>query len=236
MKIKDSVVFITGANRGIGLALVHAFIEGGARKVYAASRQGKMPEIPGVVPVKLDVTDLPAILRAAAEHVDVDIVVNNAGVLNPGSALAPDFEAGLEQHTAVNVLGPVRLTRAFAPVLNRNGGGAVVNMHSLLSWVTVEGSAAYSASKAAIWAFTNGVRIELAAQNTQVVGVHVGFVDTDMTAAINVPKIPASELAKKVLDGLESGALEVLVDDMTKELKAGLSSDKPAYLYPPKLG
>jgi len=236
MKIAGSVVLITGANRGIGLAFVHAFLKAGVKKVYAASRKGDDPGIDGVVPVVLDVTDPAQIKRVAADLGDVNVLVNNAGILVPGGALADDVEAVLEQHMQVNVLGPVRMTRIFAPVLKLNGGGAVVNVHSLLTWLTVDGSAAYSASKAAIWAFTNGIRIELARQGTQVIGVHVGFVETDMTAAIDVPKMPASGVADSVLAALESGTVEVLVDESTRQLKASLSSDAPGYLHPPTLG
>ena len=236
MNVNGSVVFITGANRGIGLAFVKAFKQAGAAKIYAASRTGEDPRIEGVTPVTLDVTDIEAIKRVASEFPDVSVLVNNAGVLVTGGALADDVEAVLEQHMQVNVLGPVRVTRAFAPVLKANGGGAVVNMLSLLTWLTVDGSAAYSASKAAIWAFTNGIRIELSRQGTQVMGVHVGFVETDMTAAVNVPKMPASGVADSVIAGLESGALEVLVDEATRQLKASLSSEAAGYLHPPTFG
>lgn len=236
MHVKDSVVFVTGANRGVGLALVRAFKAAGAARIYAASRQGADPQLEGVVPLRLDVTDLAEIATLATRYPDVSVLVNNAGVLMTGSALADDVERVFEELVRVNVLGPVRLTRAFAPVLKRNGGGAIVTMHSLLTWLTLAESAAYSASKAASWAFTNGIRVELSAQNTQVMGVHAGFVETDMTVGVETSRIHASDLAKKVIEGIESGASEVLADEATKAVKGALSSNKPAYLYRPKLG
>lgn len=233
MKVKDSVVLITGANRGIGAAFVEAFQAAGASKIYAASRS--LDDFVGerVAPIKLDVTKPTDILRAAESCKDVAIVVNNAGVLAPSDALADDVEEAFGRQIEVNVLGPVRLTRAFAPILKANGGGAVVTMHSVMSWLTVGGSTPYSASKAAMWAFTNGMRIQLATQNTQVVGVHVGFVDTDMTGGIETPKITARDVVTQVLQGIEAGVLEILVDDMTRTVRSSFCSDRPLYLYPP---
>jgi NAD(P)-dependent dehydrogenase (short-subunit alcohol dehydrogenase family) len=235
MQIKDSVVLITGANRGIGAAFVKAFRDAGASKVYAASRSLEAVGREGVTPIKLDVTEREDIRRASEACRDVTIIVNNAGILAPSDALADDVEEAFARQVEVNVLGPVRLTRAFAPILKANGGGAVVTMHSVLSWLTVGSSTAYSASKAAIWAFTNGIRTQLAQQNTEVIGVHVGFVDTDMTAGIEVPKVTANEVAAQVLLGIEAGSPEVLVDDTTRAVKASFCTDKALYLYPPAI-
>jgi NAD(P)-dependent dehydrogenase (short-subunit alcohol dehydrogenase family) len=232
MKIKDSVVLITGANRGIGAAFVEAFQNAGASKIYAASRSLDGAVRKRLEPIKLDVTQPEDIRRAAESCKDVTIIVNNAGILAPSDALADDVEEAFSRQIEVNVLGPVRLTRAFAPILKANGGGAVIMMHSVMSWLTVGGSTPYSASKAAMWAFTNGTRIQLAKQNTAVLGVHVGFVDTDMTAGIDTPKITARDVVTKALLGLEAGLPEVLVDEMTRSVKASFCTDKSLYLYP----
>ena len=128
---------------------------------------------------------------------------------------------GVTETFDVNVFGPLRVTRAFAPILAANGGGAVVNIHSVLSWLA--GAGAYGASKSAIWSVTNSLRSELERQNTQVVGVHAGFIDTDMVSAMPVPKLTPAEVAKRIVDGLEDGAVEVLTDDITINVKAALS-------------
>ncbi|NKF23050.1 SDR family oxidoreductase [Solimonas marina] len=236
MQVKDAVVLVTGANRGIGAALVQAFQVAGAAKIYAAARSVDSIKTDGVVPLQLDVTQPADILAAAAACGDVTIVVNNAGIMLSGSTLADDVEQTFLSQVEVNVLGPLRMTRAFAPILKRNGGGAVVNVHSVLSWLTISGSAAYSASKAAVWAFTNGIRSELASQNTQVLGLHMGFVDTDMTAGIDVPKVSPADVATQVVESLEDGDLEVLADGTTRTVKVSLGSARAAYLYPPDQG
>ena len=235
MKIKGSVVLVTGANRGIGAALVKAFLEAGAAKVYGAARSVQDIAQQGVTPIKLDVTQLDDIRRVAETCTDVTMLVNNAGILAPSDALADDVEEVFARQIEVNVLGPVRLTRAFAPILKANGGGSVVTVHSVMSWLTVAGSTPYSASKAAIWAFTNGMRIDLSKQGTKVMGIHVGFVDTDMTTGIDTQKITPAEFASKVLEGIEADNPEVLVDDTTRTVKASFATPRSLYLYPPAI-
>jgi NAD(P)-dependent dehydrogenase (short-subunit alcohol dehydrogenase family) len=131
-----------------------------------------------------------------------------------------------------NVIGPLAVTQAFAPALKRNGGGAVVNILSVLSWLTIDGTGAYSASKAAAWAITNGLRTELRGQGTLVVGVHPAFIDTDMTAGIDAPKTTPQEVVRQVLEGLKQGKEEILVDDIGRNVKGSLSTATPAYLTP----
>lgn len=236
MKIKDAVVLVTGANRGIGAALTKAFLEAGAAKVYAASRSAGSASHIGAVPVTLDVTGPDAIRKAAEQYKDVTILVNNAGLFLTAGALDEKAEDAFTRQIETNVFGPVRLIRAFAPVLKANGGGAVVNLHSVLSWLTLDGSAPFSASKAAIWAFTNGIRSELKEQKTLVTGVHLAFADTDMTAGINAPKVSVAEVASKILAGIEADEPEVLVDDTTRAVKGSFGTPKAAYLNPPKVG
>jgi NAD(P)-dependent dehydrogenase (short-subunit alcohol dehydrogenase family) len=230
MQIQGSVALVTGANRGIGSAFAQALMERGARKVYAGVRDLTTVENSRLVPIQLDVTDPARVAAVAAELEDVQIIVNNAGVGHPGFPLSASFDAArVELET--NYLGLVSMIQSFAPVLERNGGGAFVNVLSVLSWIGLPLLATYSASKAAAWSFTNAARVELHRQNTHVVGVHVGFVDTDLTAPLEVEKIPPATVATSALDALEAGEPEAVVDDFSRAVKAGLSDDQGA-LYP----
>jgi len=230
MNIQDSTVLVTGANRGIGKAFADALLDRGAKNVYAAVRDTTTATDPRVVPIQLDVTDPERIAEVARELDDVQVVVNNAGVLHLGVPLTASLDiARLELET--NYLGLVSMTQAFAPVLERNGGGAFVNVLSVFSWVAAPLITTYSASKAAAWSFTNAARIELRRQGTHVVGVHAGPVDTDMTAAIDLEKIPPTIVAASALDALEADEPEAVVDDYSRAVKAGLSDDQGT-LYP----
>jgi NAD(P)-dependent dehydrogenase (short-subunit alcohol dehydrogenase family) len=224
MKIEGSTALVTGANRGIGKALAEELLTRGAAKVYAGVRDARSVTDPRLVPVELDVTDAEQVAAVARELTDVDIVVNNAGV---GSAATPlratldDARAELE----VNYLGLISTTQAFAPTLAANGGGAFVNVLSVASWVGTPILATYAASKSAAWGWTNAARVELKRQGTQVLGVHVGFVDTDLTAGLDVDKIAPATVATSVIDALEAGESEVLVDDFSRSVKAALHDD-----------
>ena len=230
MNIQDSTVLVTGANRGIGKAFADALLDRGAKKVYAAVRDVTSITDPRLVPVQLDVTDPDRVAAVARELGDVQVVVNNAGVLHvavPPSASLDTARVELE----TNYLSLVSMTQAFAPVLERNGGGAFINVLSVFSWVATPLLTTYSASKAAAWSFTNAARIVLKRQGTQVVGVYAGPVDTDMTAAIDLDKIPPATVAVGALDALEADEPEAVVDDYSRAIKAGLSDDQGA-LYP----
>lgn len=230
MKIANATVLITGANRGIGLAFAKAFLERGAHKVYAGARDPSRVSLPGVTPVRLDV-NAPADIEAAAQLAnDVTIVVNNAGIANFGSFLADDAEAVLRSHLETNVMGVLRVSRAFAPVLARNGGGALVNVASVASWISSPVLASYAVSKSALWSLSNGLRNDLRAQGTQVLSLHMGFVDTDLTQGIEMPKSTPEAIVKQALDALEAGAQEVLADDLTRQVKGGLSAEPAVYL------
>ena len=230
MQIEGTIALVTGANRGIGKAFTDALLDRGAAKVYAAARDVATITDPRVVPIQLDVTDLDRVSAVARELDDVELVVNNAGVGQPGFPLETSLDnARTELET--NYLSIISTTQAFAPVLARNGGGAFINMLSVASWLASPRLATYSASKSAAWSFTNSARVELKGHNTQVVGVHVGFVDTDLTAGFDVEKISPAIVANSALDALEAGEPEAVVDDVSRAVKAGLSDDQRT-LYP----
>jgi NAD(P)-dependent dehydrogenase (short-subunit alcohol dehydrogenase family) len=231
MNIQGKTAFVTGANRGLGTAYAQALLAAGARKVYAGARDPGTVTLPGVVPVKLDVTSLDDIAAAAALCSDVDILVNNAGIsLGNVQLLGTQADQALQAMLDVNVSGILHMSRAFAPVLRANGGGAIVNMLSALSWLSMPTSAAYSVSKAAAWALTNGLRNELRDQGTLVMAVHAGFIDTDMVRHIDMPKAKPEDIAQRVIEGLLNGDAEVLADATSKQVKAGFNASPAAYL------
>jgi NAD(P)-dependent dehydrogenase (short-subunit alcohol dehydrogenase family) len=232
MQIENSTVLITGANRGIGLAFAKAFLARGAHKVYAGARDPSKISMAGVTPIQLDVNSVSDVQAAAQLAKDVTIVVNNAGIANLGSFMAEDAEAALRNHLETNVLGPLRVSRAFAPVLALNGGGALINVASIASWITSPLLASYAVSKSALWSLSNGLRNDLRNQGTQVLTLHMGFVDTDLTKGLEMPKSTPEAIVERALQALEAGALEVLADEITQQVKAGLSAEQAVYLAP----
>jgi NAD(P)-dependent dehydrogenase (short-subunit alcohol dehydrogenase family) len=230
MKIRDSVVFVTGSNRGIGLAFVQELLAAGARKVYAAARNPESITADGVHRVRLDVTNPGTIAVAAGDCTDVNLLINNAGIALWTGFLGDDAVEAARLEMETNYFGPLLLSRAFAPVLAKNGGGAIVNILSVLSWVAVPSAGTYSASKSAAWALTNWLRTGLREQGTHVVGVHAGPVDTDMASELTLPKVKPEEVVRQVLSAIEAGRDEVLADDMTRQVKAGLSDEDGIYL------
>jgi NAD(P)-dependent dehydrogenase (short-subunit alcohol dehydrogenase family) len=224
LTVEGSVALVTGANRGLGKAFARALLDAGAAKVYAAARDVSTIEDPDVVPVELDVTDHEQVAKVATELGDVDIVINNAGVASFLSAVDGDDLDAYRAEFEVNYFGLVAVARAFAPVLARNGGGAIVNMLSALSWATFEQTANYSATKAAGWAYTNGLRQSLAGDGTLVVAVHAGYIDTDMAAHVDAPKIRPEDVARQTVAALEAGRDEVLADEVSRGAKASVGA------------
>ncbi|HEX3593311.1 MAG TPA: SDR family oxidoreductase [Pseudonocardiaceae bacterium] len=231
MHIKGSVALVTGANRGLGAAFVSGLLAQGATTVYAATRSAYEPGQDGVVPVRLDITDAAQVAAVAAQLTDVDLVINNAGVFHQTQALSDELDAALRTDLETNLFGTAAVSRAFAPALAANGGGVLVNVLSVASWRSPAGFAAYGASKAAAWSITNSLRLELRQAGTLVVGVHSGYIDTDMAAAVDSAKVAPDEVVAQVLRAVENGDEEVLVDDVTRAVKAGLSADIPT-IYP----
>jgi NAD(P)-dependent dehydrogenase (short-subunit alcohol dehydrogenase family) len=230
MNIEGSVALVTGANRGLGKVLAEQLLARGAKKVYAGARDPSKIAYPGVEPVKLDITNAADVEAAAKALGDVNLVINNAGIAQFAS-LADDSSLEIARKAMeTNYFGTLRVANAFAPILAKNGGGALVNMLSVLTWITYPSLAAYCASKSAAWALTNGLRHELKEQGTLVVGVHAGLIDTDMAAGVEAPKVTPEQVAKAILDGVAAGQEEVLSDDPSRHIKAALSSQPGPYL------
>jgi NAD(P)-dependent dehydrogenase (short-subunit alcohol dehydrogenase family) len=230
MKIQNAVALVTGANRGIGLAFTQSLLARGARKVYAAARDPATIDTRGAEAMRLDVTKPDQIAAAAARATDVTLVINNAGVGHHGGFLAPDAEEVARRMFETNFFGMLRVSRAFAPILKANGGGALLNVLSIVSWTNGGALAGYAASKSAAWSLTNALRHELSSQNTLVTALHMAFVDTDLVRAIDGPKTSPAEVVAQALDGLEVGLDEVLADERTRLVKKGLSAKRPSYL------
>jgi NAD(P)-dependent dehydrogenase (short-subunit alcohol dehydrogenase family) len=230
MKVEGAAALVTGANRGLGAAIAQVLLDSGA-KVYGAARDTTTITNQDVIPVPLDVTSADDIANAVRTCGDVSIVVNNAGILRSSASLAPGAVDAARAEMETNFFGPMRMAQAFTPVLRENGGGALVNVLSVLSFISMPQGATYGASKAAAWSLTNALRIELRRQGTLVVAVHAGFIDTDMAAGVNAEKVSPQSVANQIVAALEADAEEVLADPTSEMVKAALPNDLTA-LYP----
>jgi NAD(P)-dependent dehydrogenase (short-subunit alcohol dehydrogenase family) len=229
MQLDGSVAIVTGANRGLGRHLAEQLVARGA-KVYAGARNPDSVDLPGVIPVQLDVTDPASVAAAAALATDVTLIINNAGSSTGAGLLSGELDdIRLEMDT--HYFGALAMARAFAPALAANGGGGMLNVLSALSWISFPGAGAYCAAKSAEWSLSNALRVELAAQGTTVTALHVGYMDTDMAAGVDAPKSDPADIARQALDGVAAGDFEVLADDTSRGVKAALSADLTA-LYP----
>jgi NAD(P)-dependent dehydrogenase (short-subunit alcohol dehydrogenase family) len=229
MDITGKTALVTGANRGLGRQLAAQLRDRGAR-VYAGARDPDAVDMAGVTSIALDITDPASVAAAAQATSGVAILVNNAGSSTGSSLLTGDLAAiRLEMET--HFFGTLAVTRAFAPQLAAQGTGAVLNILSVLSWLSIPGFSAYCAAKSADWSLTNALRLELARQGTRVTALHVGYMDTDMTRHLDVPKSDPAAVAKLAIDGIEAGDAEIIADETTKRVLAGLSAGV-AGLYP----
>ncbi|WP_030491952.1 SDR family oxidoreductase [Micromonospora chokoriensis] len=229
MKIAGSTALVTGANRGFGRHLAAELLARGAT-VYAGARNPDSVDLPGVTPVRLDITDPASVAAAATLAGDVNLLINNAGIETGTDLLDGDLDlVRLELET--HYFGNLSMIRAFAPIIASNGGGTILNVLSALSWVNFPGVGAYGAAKSAEWAMTNALRVQLAERGVRVAGLHVGYMDTDMTAGVDAPKSDPALIARIGVDGIESDAYEIVTDETSRQVQAGLAGGVAA-LYP----
>ena len=235
MKIDGTTVLVTGANRGIGHFFALELVRRGA-KVYAAARRPELVDVPGVEPIHVDITDRSSVDAAAQRAGDVQILINNAAETAGGSLVTGDMTA-IRATMESNYFGTLAMIRAFAPILARNGGGAILNVLSAAAWMTVEGNTAYAAAKSAEWGLTNGVRVELAGQGTLVSALVPGlvgtqtlfdFADNNGIALPDNAVIAPADLVRLALDGLEAGDIEIM-DALSADANATLSGPPRAF-------
>ena len=229
MDITGKTALVTGANRGFGRHLAAQLRDRGAT-VYAAARNPASVDLAGVTPIALDVTDPASVAAAAAATRDVAILVNNAGSGTGASLLTGDL-ADIRLEMDTHFFGTLAVTRAFAPQLATREHSAVLNVLSVLSWLSLPNIGAYCAAKAAEWSLTNALRAELAPQGTRVSSLHVGYMDTDLARRVTEPKADPADIARIALDGIEAGDAEIVADEISKQVLAGLSAGVRG-LYP----
>jgi NAD(P)-dependent dehydrogenase (short-subunit alcohol dehydrogenase family) len=229
MDIAGSTALVTGANRGLGHHLASELLARGAT-VYAAARDPDAVDLPGAKPVALDITDPASVAAAADVAGDITLLINNAGSSTGSDLIHGDIDKiRLEMDT--HYFGTLSVVRAFAPTIAANGGGSILNILSVLAWVSFPRSGAYCAAKSAAWSMTNALRTQLAEQQIRVAGLHVGYIDTDMAASVTAPKSDPADIANIAIDGLEADLYEIVADDVSRQVQAALAGGVPA-LYP----
>jgi NAD(P)-dependent dehydrogenase (short-subunit alcohol dehydrogenase family) len=229
MKIEGSTALVTGANRGFGHHLAAELLSRGAT-VYAGARNPDAVDLPGAKALAIDITD-PASVAAAAEVAgDVTLLINNAGSSPAADLLDGDLDQ-IRSEMDTHFFGTLSVIRAFAPRISANGGGSILNILSVLSWVTIPGSGAYCAAKAAAWSMTNALRVQLSEHNVRVAGLHVGYMDTDMTASVTAPKADPAVIARIAIDGIDADLYEIVADELSHHVQGSLGGGVAA-LYP----
>jgi NAD(P)-dependent dehydrogenase (short-subunit alcohol dehydrogenase family) len=229
MDLSASTVLVTGANRGLGRALAAELLARGAT-VYAGARNPDQVDLPGAKPIALDITDPASVAAAAQATGDVTVLINNAGSATGTDLLTGDLD-NIRLELDTHYYGTLSVVRAFAPQIAANGGGAILNILSVLSWVTFPEHGAYCAAKSAQWSLTNALRLQLADQGIRVAGLHVGYMDTDMVRTIEAPKADPADVARIAVDGIAADAYEILADEPARQIQPALSGGVSA-LYP----
>ncbi|HYO01874.1 MAG TPA: SDR family oxidoreductase [Mycobacterium sp.] len=229
MDISGCTALVTGANRGLGRRFAADLLARGA-KVYAGARNPDSVDVDGAIPLAVDVTNAASVTAAAAAAGDVTLLINNAGIAADVNLLTGDLD-GARREMETNYFGALSMVRAFAPLIESNGGGGILNVLSVLSWVSYPDLSGYCASKSAAWSMTNAVRAELVDRGIVVTALHVGLMDTDMAAGLDAPKSDPADVAALALDAVAEGAFEVLADDTSRGVQAGLAQGVSG-LYP----
>lgn len=229
MEISKQVAIVSGANRGLGKELALELLARGA-KVYAGARNPESVDLPGAIPLQLDITNPESVAAAAGIASDATLLINNAGSSTGASLLTGKME-DIHLEFDTHVFGTLSMIRTFAPVIEGNGGGSILNILSVLSWINIGSEGAYSAAKSAQWGITNSLRLQLAPKKIKVAGLHVGFMDTDMTAGLEAPKSSPTDIARIAIDGIEAGLYEILADDVSRQVQQGFAGGVAA-LYP----
>jgi NAD(P)-dependent dehydrogenase (short-subunit alcohol dehydrogenase family) len=231
VKIRACVALVTGSNRGLGRAYCEGLLQAGAAKVYAAARDPSKIGLcdSRIVPIALDVTSPADVVSAARSCQDISLLINNAGVLRNSPMLGTEAEAAARQEMDINYFGALAMVQQFAPVLAKNGGGAILNVLSVASWIASPFMATYCASKAAAEVLTDAIRVQLRSQRTQVAGVYAGYIDTDMSAHVTQPKASPSQIVERSLAGLEAGVDRIFADDSAVYVDQKSRSDRAAF-------
>lgn len=230
MQIQNSIALVTGANRGIGRALVNALLQAGAKKVYAGARDlagmgaVKFMDMARVVPISIDITHRERVQALPGQAPDVTLLINNAGVLDFGGILEVPVDA-VARNFETNFYGTLNMARAFAPLIEKNGGGAIVNILTLVALASMPGLAAYNASKAAAWSMTQSLRASIASKGVAVHGVFPGAVDTDMLAGVDMPKTAPADIAAAVVAAIIADQEDIFPDTMSAGLYAAWKID-----------
>jgi NAD(P)-dependent dehydrogenase (short-subunit alcohol dehydrogenase family) len=229
MDFQTSTVLVTGANRGLGRALAAEILSRGAT-VYAAARNPDQVDLRGAKPLALDITDPTSVAAAAQNTGDVTVLINNAGISTGSNLLTGDLDQ-IRLDMDTNYYGTLSMIQAFVPQIMANGGGAILNILSALSWYGVPQLGAYGAAKAAQWSLTNALRVQRADQGIRVAGLHVGCMDTEMARATEGLKSDPADIARLAADAIANEAYEIVADDTSRRLQFGLAGGVNA-LYP----